>query len=288
MTIAIRALPQLEAAARLEPEGERNSEEWKKWRQRARLGRVEQDDRPGAGGPAADVATLGQQAGRADPLQRHRPPLHRSARRLHPRAAPGQAAPGRCRRARHSGVRRHPRSQAPQGGEAGLRERDARRDAGRGSRAAETPAAESRPPSNAAKSRIRNPKQIRIPKAEVQTGRHESCDEPFSVIWILRFGFVSRFRASRFADFLPCGFDFTHHVGRVCADMAAQVDEFRHIDMSRVAVSFRQTRKRMSARAVRLLDPLAVRRRPDALRFAAGGSSPSSGSRSTAARCSTC
>ena len=32
VTIAIRALPQLEAAARLEPEGERNSEEWKKWR----------------------------------------------------------------------------------------------------------------------------------------------------------------------------------------------------------------------------------------------------------------
>jgi large subunit ribosomal protein L17 len=32
VTIAIRALPQLEAAAQLEPEGERNSEEWKKWR----------------------------------------------------------------------------------------------------------------------------------------------------------------------------------------------------------------------------------------------------------------
>ena len=33
VTIAIRALPQLEAAARLEPAGERNSEEWRKWRQ---------------------------------------------------------------------------------------------------------------------------------------------------------------------------------------------------------------------------------------------------------------
>ena len=32
VTIAIRVLPQLEAAARLEPEGERNSEEWKNWR----------------------------------------------------------------------------------------------------------------------------------------------------------------------------------------------------------------------------------------------------------------
>jgi large subunit ribosomal protein L17 len=32
VTIAIRALPQLEAAAQLEPEGERNSEGWKQWR----------------------------------------------------------------------------------------------------------------------------------------------------------------------------------------------------------------------------------------------------------------
>jgi len=33
VTIAIRALPKLEAAARLESTGVRNSEEWKKWRQ---------------------------------------------------------------------------------------------------------------------------------------------------------------------------------------------------------------------------------------------------------------
>jgi large subunit ribosomal protein L17 len=33
VTIAIRALPQLEAAAELEPAAERHSEEWKKWRQ---------------------------------------------------------------------------------------------------------------------------------------------------------------------------------------------------------------------------------------------------------------
>jgi large subunit ribosomal protein L17 len=32
VTIAIRALPQLEAAAELEPAAERHSEEWKKWR----------------------------------------------------------------------------------------------------------------------------------------------------------------------------------------------------------------------------------------------------------------
>jgi len=32
VTIAVRALPQLEAAARLESGGQRNSEEWKRWR----------------------------------------------------------------------------------------------------------------------------------------------------------------------------------------------------------------------------------------------------------------
>ena len=32
VTIAIRALPQMEAAAELEPDGERNTEAWKKWR----------------------------------------------------------------------------------------------------------------------------------------------------------------------------------------------------------------------------------------------------------------
>ena len=48
----------------------------------------------------------------------------------------------------------------------------------------------------------------------------------------------------RISGFLPVqGFNFTHHVGRVCADMAARMEEFRHIDMSLVAISFRQTRR---------------------------------------------
>ncbi len=38
--------------------------------------------------------------------------------------------------------------------------------------------------------------------------------------------------------------------------MAARLDEFRHIDMSRVAVSFRQTRKRMSHGLYASLTPL--------------------------------
>ena len=52
------------------------------------------------------------------------------------------------------------------------------------------------------------------------------------------------------------GFDFTHHVGLICADMAARLDEFRHIDMSLVAVSFRQTRKRMRGGIYASLTPL--------------------------------
>jgi hypothetical protein len=52
------------------------------------------------------------------------------------------------------------------------------------------------------------------------------------------------------------GFDFTHHIAGVCADMAARLDEFRHIDMSLVAVSFRQTRKRMPGGLYASLTPL--------------------------------
>jgi hypothetical protein len=61
----------------------------------------------------------------------------------------------------------------------------------------------------------------------------------------------------RISDFFVVrGFDFTHHVGRVCADMAARLDELRHVDMSRVAVSFRQTRKRMPYGLYASLTPL--------------------------------
>lgn len=42
----------------------------------------------------------------------------------------------------------------------------------------------------------------------------------------------------------PTGFDFTLHIGRVCDDMIARLAELRHVDMSRVAVSFSQSRKR--------------------------------------------
>lgn len=39
------------------------------------------------------------------------------------------------------------------------------------------------------------------------------------------------------------GFDFTSHIRRVCEDMASRLDRLHHIDMSRVAISFAQTRR---------------------------------------------
>ena len=39
------------------------------------------------------------------------------------------------------------------------------------------------------------------------------------------------------------GFDFTHHMGLLCADVCDKVPQFSHVDMSRVALSFSQTRK---------------------------------------------
>jgi predicted metallopeptidase len=41
---------------------------------------------------------------------------------------------------------------------------------------------------------------------------------------------------------LAPGFDFTRQVRLLCEDMTARVEELRHIDMSRVGVSFSQTR----------------------------------------------
>jgi predicted metallopeptidase len=41
----------------------------------------------------------------------------------------------------------------------------------------------------------------------------------------------------------PLGFDFTSHMRRLCDDMVARLEPLRHIDMSRVAVGFSQTRK---------------------------------------------
>jgi len=39
------------------------------------------------------------------------------------------------------------------------------------------------------------------------------------------------------------GFDFTHHMRRLCQDMVARVDRLSHVDMARVAVSFSQARR---------------------------------------------
>lgn len=44
-------------------------------------------------------------------------------------------------------------------------------------------------------------------------------------------------------DPATAGFDFTLHIRRLCEDMVTRVEQLRHIDMSRVAVSFSQTKR---------------------------------------------
>ena len=52
------------------------------------------------------------------------------------------------------------------------------------------------------------------------------------------------------------GFDFTLHMRRLCDDMVARLDQLRHVDMSRVAVSFSQTRRAGSVGMFASLTPL--------------------------------
>jgi len=52
------------------------------------------------------------------------------------------------------------------------------------------------------------------------------------------------------------GFDFTHHVGRLCADIAARLPDLNHVDMRKVAVRFCQVRKGVSYGTQASLTPL--------------------------------
>jgi len=54
----------------------------------------------------------------------------------------------------------------------------------------------------------------------------------------------------------PDGFDFTAHIRRVCEDMAGRLEQLRHVDMSRVAVAFSQTRRSGSQGMHASLTPL--------------------------------
>ncbi len=58
------------------------------------------------------------------------------------------------------------------------------------------------------------------------------------------------------------GFDFTSHIRVLCGDMIRRLDELSHVDLSRVAISFCQTRKAVRHGMYASLTPL---------RFAGGG-----------------
>jgi predicted metallopeptidase len=52
------------------------------------------------------------------------------------------------------------------------------------------------------------------------------------------------------------GFDFTFHVRRLCGDMVRRLPELRHIELSRVAISYAQTRKAVEHGLYASLTPL--------------------------------
>lgn len=53
----------------------------------------------------------------------------------------------------------------------------------------------------------------------------------------------ARRRASEFSRDLSGGLDFTGRMHAFCTDITQRLDEYRHVDMSRVAVTFSQARK---------------------------------------------
>lgn len=54
----------------------------------------------------------------------------------------------------------------------------------------------------------------------------------------------------------PRGFDFTHHMRRLCAALIADLPELSHIALDRVAIGFRQARRRGTAGIHATLTPL--------------------------------
>jgi predicted metallopeptidase len=54
----------------------------------------------------------------------------------------------------------------------------------------------------------------------------------------------------------PVGFDFTLHMRRLCDDIVNRLDQLRHVDMTRVAVSFSQTRRAGSQGMFASLTPM--------------------------------
>jgi len=65
-----------------------------------------------------------------------------------------------------------------------------------------------------------------------------------------------RVRKARRTAARAAGFDFTSHMRRLCDDMVGRLGALRHIDVSRVAISFCQTRKRVSHGMYASLTPM--------------------------------
>ena len=210
MTIARRALPHQEAAESLETDAERHSEAWRAWRQSERWQDWNQAIAPVVAARRQVLEAPGRQAGRSDPLRRDRAAFRRSTRRLHPRRCgwPSRdwATPATGRSSSSSATHDRQRRVAPK------------------------PTFEKEP-------EVEKPAPVdENVEDEAPTSRRRR---------VHRSGESSQSPCPRPGDkdARPAGFDFTLHMRRLCEDMTDRLPELRHIDLSRVAISFSQARK---------------------------------------------
>ena len=88
---------------------------------------------------------------------------------------------------------------------------------------------------------------------------------------------------------MSTGFDFSVHVRRLCDGIVERLDEFAHIDMSRVAIRTCQVRQTGRFGMQASLTPLRFCRRSDGDHSPPPAAGPSNGcSIRRAARCFTC
>ena len=108
ITIARDALPALEAANKLGPNAERNTDAWRTGA-KAKNGKIGQP--PCLRLLMPDVASYDSWRQRSHQVVffGRRSPLCRSTRRIHPRRAIGDSSLGRCRHSSCAGIRRRPR-----------------------------------------------------------------------------------------------------------------------------------------------------------------------------------
>ena len=113
ITLAVRGLAAEDDARPYATTAERNTRRLEEMAQERRMEEMEPGHRSAGQCPPPGIANAGRQAGRAGAVFDGRAPIHRSAGRLHPDPAAGQAALGRRRHPGDFGIRRRSRSDFP-------------------------------------------------------------------------------------------------------------------------------------------------------------------------------